>query len=252
MSTRSLTLALLTLLGASSLTGCPDPSGQAPQQGPGGPGAGGEQGAGGPGGGGPGGPGAGGPGGGAGGGKGNERRPENAKFDVVAGEGVMISGTFDYAGAKTGTYKIDFLTRKEGGPIDLAASLTLDKPGPFSIEAPKNYGEVYAVAFVDEGNDGPTKTDPAGMTKEPLKVADAALTDVKIEVSDSPDLGDFTPGTAGGGQQGGGGPGGPGGGGPGGPGGGGGGPGGPGGPGGAGAPPANGGPEGATQGGTGG
>ena len=255
MSSRSLSLFVLALLGALSLGGCPDPSGQAPQQGPGGgPGA--EGGAGGgPAGGGPGGgPAGGGPGGGGPGGKGNERRPENVKLDVVEGQGVAISGTFSYAGTKTGTYKVDFLSRKENGPIELVHSLTIDKPGPFSVEAPKSYGAIYVVAFVDEASDGPTATDPAGMTKEPLQIGEAPIADVTVEVSDTPDLGEFTPGAGGGANQAGGGGGGPqgGGGGPqggaGGAGGGAGGPPGGGGTPGAGHPPANGGPEGAEKG----
>lgn len=278
MPSRSLSLFVLALLGALSMGGCPDPSGQAPQQGPGGgPGA--EGGAGGgPAGGGPGGggPGGGGPGGGGPGGKGNERRPENVKFDVAEGQGVAISGTFSYAGTKTGIYKVDFLSRKENGPIELVHSLTIEKPGPFSVEAPKSYGAIYVVAFVDEASDGPTATDPAGMTKEPLQIGEVPIADVTVEVSDTPDLGEFTPGAGGGanqaggggGPQGGGGAGGPqggaggppgggaggaaggppggGAGGP--PGGGAGGPPGGGGTPGAGHPPANGGPEGAEKG----
>ena len=103
------------------------------------------------------------------------------KFDVAEGQGVAISGTFSYAGTKTGTYKVDFLSRKESGPIELVHSLTIDKPGPFSVEAPKSYGAIYVVAFVDEASDGPTATDPAGMTKEPLQIGEAPIADVTVE-----------------------------------------------------------------------
>lgn len=187
---------LLPLLPALALlAGCPDPTGTS--AGPtGGPGAqGGPPPAGGPGGG-PGGPG-GGPGGPGGPGGGPGAPPPDGKnpgqFQVTAGEGVVLKGAFTYAGAKTGDYRIDFLTMEPGKPPLLAHALTLDAPGPWTVEAPKGFGAVYVVAFVDQEKDGPSPTDPAGRLAEAVTIGDQPLEGLEIVLSDTPDLGDLTP-----------------------------------------------------------
>lgn len=174
------TLLSLPLL----LVGCPDPSVQS-SSGPGGAGAP-SQGGPGPG---PGAAGAGGPGGG-------QMRPENATFKVEAGQGVTVSGTLEYAGSKTGVIRLDFL-RKSNNALDLAHTMTLDAPGPWSVEAPKGLGELYIVGFIDEKSDGPSAEDPAGKPEGTLTVGDAAITDVKITLTDDADLGELEPGKGG-------------------------------------------------------
>ncbi|MCK6506873.1 hypothetical protein L6R53_26465, partial [Myxococcota bacterium] len=174
---------LLPLLPALALlAGCPDPTGtSAGPSGGAGP-QGGPPPAGGPGGG-PGGPGGGPP---------PEGQPPG-QFQVTAGEGVALKGNFTYAGTKTGDYRIDFLTMEAGRPPVLAHALTLDAPGPWTVEAPKSFGAVYVVAFVDQDKDGPSPTDPAGRLADAVTIGDQPLEGLEIVISDTPDLGDLTP-----------------------------------------------------------
>lgn len=212
---------LLLLAGCPDPTASPDGAGMSdkPMGGPGGPG--GPGGEGGPGMGGPGqgGPGMGGPGQG---GQMPSGRPTPTGFQIKEGQTIKLSGTVSYTGSKTGTFTIDFLKQNEGSNFpDLVHSLTLDKPGPWEVQAPKDGGSYMVVCFLDGNGNGPEPTEPAGRIKEQVTLGQADITGLDIAVSDNPELGELKPGGGGGegapGQGGPGGPGGPGMGGPGGP-----------------------------------
>lgn len=184
---RLLLPALLVFLSA-----CPDPS-QTKQ-----PGTGGEPGMAPPGAmpGGPGGPGMGGPPGGpaGAGGPGMAGLRPAAKFAVDAGAGVKISGKVSYDGAKTGTVRVDFLRTLSGSAFpELVHTVSLDKPGPFETEAPKDFGTVQVMAFIDSSEDGPTAGEPAGRYEPGLDIKAAAITGVDIVLSDRPELKDLAP-----------------------------------------------------------
>lgn len=109
---------------------------------------------------------------------------------------MQLSGTFSYSGAKSGSHRIDFLTMPAGTPPVLVHALTLDAPGEWSIEAPKDFGELYIVAFIDQAGDGPSPDDPAGRLAAPLEIASTPLTGLSIELTDDADLGDLAPNAA--------------------------------------------------------
>lgn len=173
------------------LAGCPDPSASrgagAPKDAPpGGPG-------------GPGGPGA----GGSGGGSSGPVHPGQTSFKVEPGQGVKLSGTIAYAGTKTGTLRLDIL-RNPGTPgtfPELLYSATLDKAGPWEVEAPKNTGAVGIVAYLDADGNGPSQGEPAAEVAAEVK--DAPLPALDLTLSDSAELGAFKPPTALAGGQGG-------------------------------------------------
>lgn len=187
-------LPVLLILG-----GCPDPT-AAPEGGgmsdkpmgggapgepgqPGGPGQGGPPG-------GPGGPGA--EGGAAGGPSG---RPTAPGFKVTAGEGVKLSGVISYAGSKTGTIRIDFLQQSAQANFpDLVHSIELAAPGPWEVEAPKDGGEFWVVAFLDANGNGPDPGEPAARVKDLVKVGSTPITGLDLTLSDNPELGDLKPG----------------------------------------------------------
>lgn len=183
--------SLLLVLGLG-IAGCPDPTAGTTGQGPGAGPAGGPPGAGGPGG--P--PPAGAEGGappmaGAAAGSG---RPDGARFNLTEGEGVTLSGTFEYAGTKTGQLRVDFLTREENGPPMLAHALSLEDKGEWKVEAPENFGEVYLVAFIDQKGDGPSADDPAGRVADAVKIGTEDVAGIKLVLTDDADLGDLAPG----------------------------------------------------------
>ena len=177
-------MRILVLLSLAVLMGCPDPSAPIddPLANPGGEGA--------P----PGGPP--GPGGGAGGAA--PMSPPsigNSKFDVLAGEGVKLSGNITYAGTKAGAIHIDFLRPGENGSFPgLLSSITVEKLGPWEVEAPKGLGKVGVVGYVDVAGDGPNSDDPAARIADLIDVGTEPLTGLDLTLSDSPDLGEFTPG----------------------------------------------------------
>lgn len=171
------------LLSLAVLLGCPDPSApiDEPLGNPGGEGA-------------P--PGPPGPGGGEGGAA--PMTPPsigNSKFDVVAGEGVKLSGTITYAGTKSGAIHIDFLRPGENGSFPgLLSSITVEKLGPWEVEAPKGLGKVGVVGYVDVAGDGPNSDDPAARISGLIDVGTEPAAGLDLVLSDAPDLGEFTPG----------------------------------------------------------
>lgn len=175
--TRPCALLASFVLMATVLTACPDPA--ATSSGSGGPTA------------------AGGaapnPGGGGGGGGGSPGPAQDvADWTEIEGDAVTLSGTLTYAGSKKGSLRLDFLGAGSLG--GLQHTTTLDAVGPWSVQAPASLGEVYVVAFVDLDSDGPSPTDPAGRTADTVTVGAEDVAGIDIELSDSPDLGDLTPG----------------------------------------------------------
>jgi hypothetical protein len=97
---------------------------------------------------------------------------------------VTISGVVLYPGDAEGTLRIDFLTNDGESPMpSLVHALTLDAPGPFSVEAPKGLGPVNIVAYIDAGDDGPSPGEPKGHLAT-FEVADAPIANLKLTLSD--------------------------------------------------------------------
>jgi len=119
--------------------------------------------------------------------------PEPGKFDIGAEGGVTIAGTLAYEGSKEGQVRLDFLRTDGDGPPQLLHVEKLDSLGSFSVRAPSNTGPVTIVAFVDEEDDGPDSSDPAGLAK--VAIEESEVSNVKIVLSDAPDLGALTPGS---------------------------------------------------------
>lgn len=123
------------------------------------------------------------------------KRPEEARFTVVEGEGVVFSGTVSYPGDKKGSIRLDFLTQEGNQPPNLVHAVSLPKLGEFSVELPKDYGQLHVVAFIDVDGDGPNASDPAALAT--LTVGVEPITGVALALSDTPDLGALTPGSNG-------------------------------------------------------
>lgn len=97
---------------------------------------------------------------------------------VEPGTGVLISGTFTYEGDAKGTYRLDVSAPQAGGPPTMLAQTTLPALGAWSVEVPKNAGEIMIVGFIEEGH-GPGGGSPTA-TVYGLTVAETPLTDVVI------------------------------------------------------------------------
>ncbi|MFT5685029.1 MAG: hypothetical protein ACI8RZ_005975 [Myxococcota bacterium] len=130
--------------------------------------------------------------------------PNDARFSVAPGTGVKLSGTFDYADATPGNYRIDFQKRESAnGPPMLVHTIELDAPGAWSLEVPKDYGPIYLTGFVDLKGDGPSPDDPLGRTTEPVLIGTEPIEGVTLTValgndaglSSPPKPGDNKPGT---------------------------------------------------------
>lgn len=126
-------------------------------------------------------------------------RPAGVAFQVEPGKGVRLAGTVSYAGSASGTLRIDFLKNPAGATFpELVHTLSLPAPGPWSVEAPVDLGEVSIVAFLDANDDGPGAGEPAGMI-ERTTVGSAAMSNLDITLSDTPELGALKPGAGPGG-----------------------------------------------------
>lgn len=113
-------------------------------------------------------------------------RMEPYGFQVDAGDGVMISGTLQYQGQAEGEYRIDFLSADEdGGVPGAAATVSLDAPGEWSIEAPKKFGKLQICAFLDINGDGPSPGEPKVMLGTPLVVGEDPIAGVALVILDN-------------------------------------------------------------------
>ena len=105
--------------------------------------------------------------------------------DVVVpeGTGVVLSGTFAYAGSSQGGLRIDILRAEPDGTPPLLKALTLTAQGPWSVELPKDTGPIIIDAFVDVGGLGPGHGEPSvkyhGVTlgSDPVSGIDLVLVD---------------------------------------------------------------------------
>ncbi len=113
---------------------------------------------------------------------------------VTAGEGVVLSGTLGYEGEKTGKIRLDILTSRGENPHLLAKTLELSALGEWSVELPKDFGEVNIVGFLDQTGDGPTADDPAAALPAPVAVATEPIEGLALMLVDDADLGALTPG----------------------------------------------------------
>ena len=135
-----------------------------------------------------------------GGGASGPVHPGATSFQVTPGSGVKLSGEVRYTGTKTGTLRLDFLraSAAQGSFPELLESLTMDKPGPFEVEAPKNTGLVGIVAYLDVDGNGPSAGEAAGTPGAgEIDIKDVPVTGIDIELKDEANLGKYTPPTAG-------------------------------------------------------
>ncbi len=120
-------------------------------------------------------------------------RPQVVGFKVEPGTGVKLSGDITYTGTRTGTLRVDFLKNSEGGSFpELVNTIALDKPGPWSVEAPKDLGDISIVSFIDADDNGPSDGEPAGKIDK-TTVAGADIAKLDITLSDNPELGSLKP-----------------------------------------------------------
>jgi hypothetical protein len=115
-------------------------------------------------------------------------------FVTKEGEGVKVVGTLSYPGAKTGRIRIDFLRMSATQPPQLAHTVELPKFGAWSVTAPKDFGDLRVVGFLDQTGDGPSRDDPAFAWPSIVTVATDTVEGIELVLSDSPDLGELTPG----------------------------------------------------------
>jgi hypothetical protein len=122
--------------------------------------------------------------------------PPGEPKPVAPGTGVTLSGTLRYAGNEKGAFRIDVLAldalAKHPLPR-LVATAKATGAGPWTVEVPKDSGEVHVVAFLDVGPPGPDAGDPAARTRAPVTVGTSAVGNIDLDVSDTPDLGDLAP-----------------------------------------------------------
>ncbi len=106
-------------------------------------------------------------------------------FEVEEGQGVTISGTVAYEGETEGTLRVDFLPAKpDQGLPGAVHSLTLEAPGPWSVEAPQGFGELLICAFIDTNEDGPSRGEPKVLLTEPITIGTEPIADVQLVVQD--------------------------------------------------------------------
>ena len=109
--------------------------------------------------------------------------PGPPELVVEPGTGVMISGTFVYAGTQAGAYRVDILKPGESNNPTLLKAITLPAQGAWEFEMPKNYGVIQVNGFIDVGQKGPGHGEPTATVKD-LTVAETPLTGIALVLED--------------------------------------------------------------------
>ena len=108
---------------------------------------------------------------------------------MAEGEGVTVSGTATYTGEETGPVHLLVMSvptsKGNGKKPDLLYSTQVDGPGDWSVELPKDLGEIDIMFVMDIDGDGPTLGDPRGVMPK-VNVASAAIPDLAVELSNEP------------------------------------------------------------------
>jgi hypothetical protein len=133
-----------------------------------------------------------GPGGDGGGGGGGGGGPQASCFDNISGDTVQVSGIIKLAeGIDPGLVKVDIFTPDPEGQGGRRQVCQLQaKAGPYSFEAPADFGDLEIEAYIDIGSDGPTPGDPFAMyANNPLRVDDEDIQGVHLKLlsTSSPD-----------------------------------------------------------------
>ncbi|MEC8423316.1 MAG: hypothetical protein VX000_06035 [Myxococcota bacterium] len=121
-------------------------------------------------------------------------QPNAARFQCGKEDAcVKVTGSFNYTGTQSGMNRVDFQSVVENSPPRLAHTLELKKTGPWTINAPKDFGALRIVAFIDLGGDGPSKGDPGAVVE--VEVGAEDLTNVSLDLSDDFDVTVLSPGS---------------------------------------------------------
>ncbi len=111
--------------------------------------------------------------------------PNGPELKVEPGQGIKLSGEVVYTGSATGKLRLDVLKKSEGGGqgIQILHALTVEKPGPWELEVPKDLGPIIINAFIDANGNGPDATEPSA-TLDTLTVASEPMAGLKLELKD--------------------------------------------------------------------
>ncbi len=98
-------------------------------------------------------------------------------------QGIRVEGRVQYAGTATGRIVLRAWTREGGDALE--QQLTLEGPGPFSIEAPSASGPDVFAAFLDaDGDGGWGLGEPSGLGRR--RVLEGGREEIEISLLDSP------------------------------------------------------------------
>lgn len=108
------------------------------------------------------------------------------KFEIVQGQTVKVSGTIAHSGYTSGTIVIEVLRNEKdiAEPIRLNV-ITLDKPGPFEFEAPKDLGAVTILSYVGTPEQGPGPEGAVDYT-EVINVAGDPISGIALDLVAGP------------------------------------------------------------------
>lgn len=130
-----------------------------------------------------------------------ESDPNAARLNLKEGEGLTISGTFQYSGSATGSKRVDVQKFREGSAPSLVHTIEISDDNTFSFQVPPDYGKILVTGFIDKAGNGPTADDPQGRLS--LEIGAEAQSNIILEVSDdyTPPAGSGNPGPTPPGQQ---------------------------------------------------
>jgi|GEM_PF-3202013 len=122
--------------------------------------------------------------------------PKNASFKIDPEQSVNLAGTIEIAEKdkkkSDGDILLQVLKAPEGEAPTLLHGETLSGVGPFSLQSPKELGDVVIVAFLDRTKNGPTEDDLGARLDIQIKSSD--LDQLILELGFIEKLGNLVPG----------------------------------------------------------
>src|SRR5688572_8979185 len=67
---------------------------------------------------------------------------------LAEGEGIKLSGTFNYAGSATGNMRLDFFRVGADGRPEILHAMALEKTGEWAVNLPAKLGKINILAFI--------------------------------------------------------------------------------------------------------
>ncbi len=99
-------------------------------------------------------------------------------FENIEGEKISIEGTIESVVEGSVDLDVSLVDKSNPSGLSSVGKIILDGPGPFSLDVPKDVGDLHFAAFQDLEKDGPSEADP--YAEKVVQMAGVAVNGVNL------------------------------------------------------------------------